>query len=209
MTHRPGGKLPRTAGLPLLTARPTFVPVVHKTFPSPAVFLDRDGTLMIDVEYCGDPARVTVFPGAGAALAQLRAGGFRLVIIRKQSGIGRGYFTEDDFQRVQAELLRQLGNEGRLDGAYHCPECPEGASERRKPGAGMLHEAATDLGLDLARSWMVGDSRADVEAGRRAGLAGTVFVLTGKAPGEHALCQPDAVVPDLAAAADYILERVR
>ena len=179
------------------------------TFPSPAIFLDRDGTLMTDVEYCGDPARVAVFPGAGAALARLRAGGFRLVMISNQSGIGRGYFTEDDFRRVQAELFRQLGDDGRLDGAYHCPERPEGASERRKPGVGMFREAAADLGLDLARSWMVGDNRADVEAGRRAGLAGTVFVLTGKAPDEHKLCQPDAVVPDLTAAAERILERVR
>ena len=177
--------------------------------PAPAVFLDRDGTLMTDVEYCGDPARVAVFPGAGAALARLRAGGYRLVMVSNQSGIGRGYFTEDDFQRVQAEVFRQLGDNGRLDGAYHCPERPEGASDRRKPGAGMLHEAAADLGLDLARSWMVGDSRADVEAGRRAGLAGTVFVLTGKAPSENALCHPYAVVPDLTTAADFILERGR
>lgn len=180
--------------------------VVNKTLPSPAVFLDRDGTLMRDVEYCGDPARVAVFPGAAQALERLRARGYRLVMISNQSGIGRGYFTEDDFLRVQAELYRQLGHAGRLDGAYHCPERPEGASDRRKPGHGMFREAAADLGLDLGRSWMVGDSRADVDAGRRAGLAGTVFVLTGKAPEEHRACSPDAVVPDLSAAADRILE---
>ena len=184
----------------------SFVPVVNKSLPPPAVFLDRDGTLMTDVEYCGDPARVAVFPGAGEALGRLRTRGYRLVMVSNQSGIGRGYFTEKDFQDVQAEVFRQLGDAGRLDGAYHCPERPEGASDRRKPGAGMFREAAADLGLDLGRSWMVGDSRADVEAGQRAGLAGTVFVLTGKAPDEHQFCRPDAVVPDLAAAVDCILE---
>ena len=182
---------------------------MNNTLPSPAVFLDRDGTLMTDVEYCGDPARVAVFPGAAAALGRLRTRGYRLVMVSNQSGIGRGYFTEEDFLRVQAELFRQLGDAGRLDAAYHCPERPEGASERRKPGPGMIHEAAADLELDLARSWMVGDSRADVEAGRRAGLAGTIFVLTGKAPDEHRTCHPFAIVPDLAAAADRILESTR
>ena len=177
--------------------------------PSPAVFLDRDGTLMKDVEYCRDPARVAVFPGVSAALGRLRVGGYRLVMISNQSGIGRGYFTEDDYGRVQAELFRQLAHAGRLDAAYHCPEQPEGASDRRKPGPGMIHEAAADLGLDLARSWMIGDSRVDVEAARRAGLVGTIFVLTGKAPGEHTVCHPYAVVPDLAAAADLILESTR
>ncbi len=179
---------------------------MNGTSIAPAVFLDRDGTLMIDVEYCGDPARVAVFPGAADALARLRTGGYRLVMVSNQSGIGRGYFTEEDFQRVQTELTRQLGDAGRLDGAYHCPERPEGASERRKPGPGMILEAARDLGLDLGKSYIVGDSRADVEAGRRAGLAGVVFVTTGKAPDEWRVCQPDAVVSDLGAAVDWILE---
>lgn len=174
---------------------------------SPAVFLDRDGTLMTDVEYCGDPARVAVFPGAANALARLRENGYRLVMVSNQSGIGRGYFTEQDFQRVQAEVFRQLGNEGKLDGAYHCPERPEDASDRRKPGPGMILEASADLNLDLGRSYLIGDSRADVEAGRRAGLAGTVFVLTGKAPDERRDCCPDAVASDLSAAADWILSR--
>ncbi len=174
---------------------------------SPAVFLDRDGTLMTDVEYCGDPARVAVFPGAADALARLRSRGYRLVMISNQSGIGRGYFSEDDFQRVQTEVFHQLGARGRLDGAYHCPERPEDATDRRKPGPGMIREAAAELQLDLARSWIVGDSRADVEAGRRAGLAGSVFVLTGKAPEERLQCEPDAVALDLAAAVDWILKK--
>ncbi len=162
---------------------------------------------MTDVEYCGDPARVAVFPGVPAALARLRARGYRLVLVSNQSGIGRGYFTEADFRRVHAELVRQLGDAGHLDGAYHCPERPEGASDRRKPGPGMILESARDLGLDLGKSYIVGDSRADVEAGRRAGLAGVVFVRTGKAPDEWRDCQPDAVVSDLTAAAEWILER--
>ena len=174
---------------------------------TPAVFLDRDGTLMIDVEYCGDPARVAVFPGAAEALARLRAAGYRLVLITNQSGIGRGYFSEEDFQRVQAEVARQLGAAGRLDGVYHCSERPENASDRRKPGPGMILEAAEQLGLDLQRSFMVGDSRADMEAGRRAGLAGNVFVLTGNASEERHACRPDSIEPNLLAATDWILQR--
>ena len=181
--------------------------VLNAARTSRAVFLDRDGTLMTDVEYCGDPARVAVFPGAADALSRLRARGYLLVMVSNQSGIGRGYFTEEDFRRVQAEVARQLGAAGRLDATYHCPDRPEGASARRKPGPGMLFDAAADLRLDLARSFIVGDSRADVEAGKRAGLAGTVFVLTGKAPDERHRCAPDAVLAGLAEASDWFLEK--
>ncbi len=178
-----------------------------ETAPFPAVFLDRDGTLMTDVEYCGDPGRVAVFPGSAAALRRLQVQGYKLVIVTNQSGIGRSFFTEEAFQGVQAEFLRQMGSAVRFDGVYHCPDHPDRASDRRKPGPGMLLEAAADLRLALDRSYMVGDSCADMEAGSRAGLAGTLFVTTGKSPQDWRKCQPDAVVPNLMAAADWILEK--
>jgi D,D-heptose 1,7-bisphosphate phosphatase len=169
----------------------------------PAIFLDRDGTLMTDVAYCGDPARVAVFPGAPAVLARLKARGYLLVLVTNQSGIGRGYFTEADFASVQAEFFRQLGPD-LIDAAYHCPESPDAATARRKPGAGMIFEAAAEHAIDLGRSFLIGDGAVDLDC-RRAGLAGVVLVRTGKDPAATAHCQPDFLADDLDAAANWIL----
>jgi D-glycero-D-manno-heptose 1,7-bisphosphate phosphatase len=172
----------------------------------PAIFLDRDGTLMTDVAYCGDPARVEVFPGAPVALRRLKAAGYALILITNQSGIGRGYFSEADYSRVHNEFLRQLGA-GLLDAAYHCADAPAAASERRKPGAGMVFEAAAEHGLDLGRSYLVGDSPVDLACGRRAGLAGVVLVRTGNDSAAAERTQPDFLADDFPAAADWILAR--
>lgn len=143
---------------------------------TPAVFFDRDGTLMEEVGYCGDPALVRVFPGAAAVVARLRSAGFRIVIVTNQSGIGRGYFTESDFHAVQAEFLRQLGEP--VDGVYFCPDAPDVSPSKRKPSPDMLVDAARELDLDLARSFMVGDREGDIQAGNRAGCL-SILVLTG------------------------------
>ena len=172
----------------------------------PAVFLDRDGTLMEEVDYCADPARVRVLPHAPEALVRLRRHGYALIMATNQSGIGRGYFSEDDFLRVQAECLRQLAP-AVLDACYHCPDTPEHATIRRKPGPGMLLEAARDHALDLAGSYMIGDSASDVACGQRAGVAASVLVLTGKGCAHKHQCQPNHVAADLATAADWILSR--
>ena len=159
---------------------------------------------MTDVDYCGDPSLVTVFPYARAALTRLKAAGYQLVLVTNQSGIGRGYFTEAAFTTVQDEFLRQLGPD-LLDAAYHCPDAPDAATGRRKPGIGMLLEAAADHALDLGRSFLIGDSAVDLECGRRANLAGVVLVRTGKDPSQTRHCQPDFLADDLASAADWIL----
>ncbi len=172
-----------------------------------AVFLDRDGTLMEEVDYCGDPVKVRVFEGVASALHQLKTFGFRLVIITNQSGIGRGYFTENDFQSVQNELMRQLGPPGLIDATYHCPDAPENATNRRKPGPGMILEAVAGLTLDPASSFMVGDTCADVLCGQRAGLAGTIMVMTGHGASERGKCQPDHFATDFAAAAGWIVQQ--
>src|SRR2546421_8985004 len=91
--------------------------------PSPAIFLDRDGTLMRDVDYCGDPGDVEVFPETGEVLRRLRRHGYKLIIITNPSGIARGYFTEEDYRFVEQEILRQLGA-GPGDASYYCPEVP-------------------------------------------------------------------------------------
>ncbi len=168
----------------------------------PAVFLDRDGTLMVDVDYCGDPAKVEVFPNAGEALRQLKRAGYKLIVVTNQSGIGRGYFSESDYRAVEGEFLRQLGN-GLIDATYYCANLPEANSSRRKPAPGMIFEAQRDHHLDLARSYFIGDKTSDIECGRNAGVR-TVLVQTGY--GAHEInCRPDWIGRDLAHAAEIIL----
>ena len=108
---------------------------------TPAVFLDRDGTLMHDTGYVGDPASVEIYLGVPGGLARLKARGFKTVIVTNQSGIARGYFTDVDFHKVQARFEELIGP-GLIDAVYYCAEHPDTASERRKPGPGMLLEAA-------------------------------------------------------------------
>jgi D-glycero-D-manno-heptose 1,7-bisphosphate phosphatase len=145
--------------------------------PRRAVFFDRDGTLMEDVHYCGDPAEVRVYDGVTEALDRLRSAGFLVVMVSNQSGIGRGLITEAQYQAVQAELLRQIGA-WRIDASYYCPDAPDVPSVRRKPAPGMVLEAAADLGIDLGLSFLIGDKNVDVECGRRAGVR-TIQVRTG------------------------------
>jgi D-glycero-D-manno-heptose 1,7-bisphosphate phosphatase len=172
---------------------------------APAVFLDRDGTLMEDVDYCGDPTNVKVFGGAADALRRLKDRSFRLFLITNQSGIGRGYFTEEDYQAVHAEFLRQLGAD-LIDGTYYCPDRPDVASKRRKPSPEMLFEAQREHRLDLSRSFFIGDKAIDVQCGRAAGVR-TILVETGYGESE-AECRPDWKARDLNAAAKIILAHV-
>lgn len=168
----------------------------------PAVFLDRDGTLMKDAGYTSDPALVHVFPGAAEALRRLKEAGFRTVLITNQSGIGRGYMTEADYHSVAVEFLRQIGPD-LLDACYYCPDAPAALSPRRKPEPGMVLEAASDLGIDLARSWFIGDKSIDVECGRRAGTK-TILVLTGEGRAQPN-AQPDFRAEDVAEAVRIVL----
>jgi D-glycero-D-manno-heptose 1,7-bisphosphate phosphatase len=168
----------------------------------PAVFLDRDGTLMRDVDYCGNPGLVEVFPGATNALHRLKGSGYKLIIITNQSGIARGYFSESDYRAVEREFLRQLGDT-LIDGAYYCPELPDTNSRRRKPAPGMIFEAQHDHHLDLARSYCIGDKASDIECGRNAGVR-TILVQTGY--GAHETnCHANWIARDLAHAATIIL----
>ncbi len=169
----------------------------------PAIFFDRDGTLIEDVHYCKDPAHVRVLPGAIDALKALKAAGFRHVIITNQSAIGRGYMTQADYDAVHARTLELIGDR-LIDAAYYCPDSPDRPSTHRKPATGMVHDAAREHVLDLSRSWFVGDKEIDVDCGRGAGTR-TVLVLTGR--GDHAAgINADFVAGDLAEAAEFILK---
>jgi D-glycero-D-manno-heptose 1,7-bisphosphate phosphatase len=141
-----------------------------------AVFLDRDGTLMENVEYCNDPERVHVFPGVSEGLRQLQESGFQNIIITNQSGIGRGWITMEQFSAVQDRLLKVIGPD-LIEATYFCPDVP-GKSVRRKPSAAMLLEAARDLGIDLGRSWFIGDQPTDMQCAIAGGVR-PVLVQTG------------------------------
>jgi D-glycero-D-manno-heptose 1,7-bisphosphate phosphatase len=158
---------------------------------------------MEDVDYCGDPDKVKVFPKAGPALQRLKEKGYKLVIITNQSGIGRGYFSEEDYRLVEAEFLRQLGD-GLIDASYYCPDLPTSSSIRRKPGPGMVFEAQLDHRIDLRRSFFVGDKASDVGCGLNAGLR-TILVRTGYGDGEKN-CGADWMAQDITEAVEIIIK---
>ncbi len=135
-----------------------------------AVFLDRDGTIMVDVGYAHDPDQVQLLAGVGPALVEFKKRGFLLVLVSNQSGIGRGMITQDEADRVHRRLEELLAKEAvRLDAAYYCPHRPEDACACRKPAVELFLRAAAEWDIDLAASFMVGDKLTDAEAGRNAG----------------------------------------
>ena len=179
---------------------------------TPAVFLDRDGTLIELVHHLTDPGDVALIPGAGAAVKALRAAGFKAVIVTNQSVIGRGLLTEAGLDKVHDRMRALLArHDTGIDGIYFCPLKPAQKDptviedQMRKPGPGMLLRAAEEMGLDLARSWMVGDTLSDMHAGKNAGCK-SLLVETGYGKA----LPPDPVItaraPDLAAAARIILQ---
>lgn len=185
---------------------------------SPAVFLDRDNTIIADPGYICQPSQVRLLPGAAAALKRLAQAGYKTVLVTNQSAIARGMLSEDGLHEIHQELRHQLAAGGAtLDAIYCCPYHPEGivpkytrASDLRKPGAGMLLQAAGEMHLDLRRSWMVGDRLQDVQAGATAGCR--TILVTQQPQGdenspatEATRARPDYVVADLAQAADAIL----
>ena len=145
-----------------------------------AVFLDRDGTLIEEKEYLHRPEAAVIFPGAAAALKQLQDAGFRLILVTNQSGVGRGYFTLDDVERVHAHLARELARDGvRFDKIYIAPEAPDQPSRGRKPSPQFLFDARDEFGLDLAQCYMIGDKLIDLECGWNAGVKKSLLVRTG------------------------------
>ncbi len=176
--------------------------------PRRAVFLDRDGTLLLEKDYLADPAGVELVPGALEALRSLRGAGLALVVVTNQSGIARGLYSEADYHAVAAELDRRLAAAGvPVDGTYHCPHHPDHTApcDCRKPGPGMYLRAARELDLRLEGSWFVGDKLTDLLPARRF-RGGGLLVLTGHgAEAARELPADFEAVPDLPAAARRIL----
>jgi D-glycero-D-manno-heptose 1,7-bisphosphate phosphatase len=190
---------------------------MHSPVPKlrPAVFLDRDGTIIEEVGYLREPSGVKLIPGAAEGVRRLNERGVAVVVVTNQAGVGRGYFPESAVNQVHAEVARQLAGAGggaRWDAVYYCPHHPGDGCDCRKPGPGMFRRAAAEHGLDLKRSFVVGDKVSDVRAGALLGCR-TVLVLTGYGAEEverarAAGLTPDYVAADLAAAADWVLGRL-
>lgn len=158
-----------------------------------AVFLDRDGTIIHDTGYISNPQLVRFLPGAPEALLCLQTAGYLLVIISNQSGIGRGWITEDQYSRVQRRMLEELEKQKVLiTRSYYCPHAPEADCLCRKPRPELLKQAAAELQIDLSRSWMIGDKDSDIEAGRAAGCRTILLRQTG----QPSSLQPDYICTD-------------
>ena len=172
---------------------------------SPAVFVDRDGTIMKDCDYCSDPKDVSIFPDVPEALRRLKSKGFKLIVITNQSGIGRGLMTVEQYRAVEGEVLRQL--DGLIDATYFCPDVPGQDSNCRKPAPGMILQAKREHGIELSGSFFIGDKEIDVECGHNAGMR-TIRVQTGLQH-DTAGSKADWIAEDLPAAAQIILKSTR
>jgi D-glycero-D-manno-heptose 1,7-bisphosphate phosphatase len=179
----------------------------------PAVFLDRDGTLIENVPYLSDPAMVSLLPGVAEALKRLRRAGFARVLVTNQSAIGRGMLDVTRLDEIHTELNRQLALHGAtIDGIYYCPDAPKNGDPTvietpdRKPGPGMLLRAATELNLNLGASWMVGDMISDVLAGLNAGCRSILVQSDPTLAAEvGAVTNLARIAPNLSASVDLIL----
>lgn len=154
-----------------------------------ALFLDRDGTIIEDSGYIGDPERVFILPGAAVALAALALEGWKIVIVSNQSGVGRGLIAPRQMEAVQARFLELMRFHGiPIEASYFCTHAPEARCECRKPSAFLLERAAREHSFDLAASCMVGDREADIVCGRNAGcdtiwLRNDAFAVAEDLPG--------------------------
>jgi histidinol-phosphate phosphatase family protein len=168
---------------------------------APAVFFDRDGTLIENVDYINNPDDVRLFPDVAESLARLKAAGFRVVVVTNQSGIARGRLTHAQYEAVHARMVELIGAE-KIDATYMCPDF----GPRRKPSPAMIEEAARDLGIDPARSCTIGDKASDIESGRAAGTK-TIFIRTGYAL--DAPCEPDFMAANMTEAVTWVLHECK
>jgi histidinol-phosphate phosphatase family protein len=176
---------------------------------SPAVFLDRDGTIIRDEHYLNDPGRVVLIDGAASAIGRLRAAGYLVVVVTNQSGIARGLVTPLQYEAVQTRVAAMLASAGTaLDGTYVCPHHPDvgGVCACRKPAPGLYRQAAQEHGLDLSRSVLLGDRWRDIAAAPVLGARG-ILVPGPETPDsevDRATVEADTA-PTLGRAVDRIL----
>lgn len=178
----------------------------------PAVFLDRDGTVNVEVNYLGDADQFRLLPHVAPAIRQLNETGVPVVIVTNQSGIARGYFSRAEMDAVHACMHTELAQAGaRIDAVYFCPHHPDDGCTCRKPAPGLLIRAAAEMAIDLSKSVIIGDKYSDLAAGKAVGCL-TVLVLTGHGAQEYrqgGVPTPDYVAGDLTDAVAWWLEKRR
>jgi D-glycero-D-manno-heptose 1,7-bisphosphate phosphatase len=176
----------------------------------PAVFLDRDGVLNYNrSDHIRTPEEYVPIPGAAGAVALLKQAGWAVVVVSNQSGLGRGLFAQEALDAIMAKMRAELETVGGgPDAVYYCPHAPGAGCDCRKPKPGLVLQAAREHGLDLGRSYLVGDSASDVACGQAAGLR-TVLVQTGlpEQRPDPAAVGPDYVARDLGDAVAWILQQ--
>jgi len=181
-----------------------------------AAFLDRDGVLNDQTAFVNTPDDFRLLPGAAAAIRKLNEARIPVVVVTNQGGIALGYLTEDGLTAIHERMAELLAAGGaHVDKIYYCPYFPNGTIPRyakdspdRKPGTGMLERARDELGIDLAKSYLVGDATTDILAGNRAGCT-TILVQTGFGGSDAKVAaEPDYTAADLPAAVDLILDRL-
>ncbi|MGH7784696.1 MAG: D-glycero-alpha-D-manno-heptose-1,7-bisphosphate 7-phosphatase, partial [Candidatus Binatia bacterium] len=161
-----------------------------------AVFIDRDGTLIEEVNFLSRVQDLQFFPFTDEAVTTLKNAGYLVIVVTNQSGIGRGLYTEADMHAVHAEIQRRLSSV--VDKFYFCPHLPDEGCRCRKPKLGMIEDACADFDIDLANSWMIGDKDLDIKTGLNAEMR-TARVLTGygKEHSRSLTCQPDMIAKNL------------
>ncbi len=174
-----------------------------------AVFLDRDGTIARDVHYCRRPEDLELLPTVPDAIRLLNHSGFKVVVITNQSGLARGYFTEDVLAQIHQKMQDELKNGGAsVDAIYYCSHHPDNGCECRKPKTALFYQAAQDLGIDFTCSYVVGDSQMDINAGKALSCK-TVLVTTGPKAGNGIIDPPDYVASSLLQAARWITRNAK
>jgi len=172
-----------------------------------AVFIDRDGTIARDVPYCSRPEDFELLPGVAEGIRLLNEHGFKVVVVTNQSGIARGYFTEEMLAKIHDKMRTELAKHGAcVDAIYYCPHHPDDECECRKPKPKMLLQAASDLDIDLKQSYIIGDKDMDIEMGRRAGCK-TILIAekNKKRELDKQVRFPDYVASRVSAAAQWII----
>ena len=162
----------------------------------PAIFVDRDGTLIEEVNFLSRVEDLKLFPFTAEAVTLLKDSGYLVIVVTNQSGIGRSIYGERDMHSIHEAIQASL--RGGIDAFYFCPHLPGGGCECRKPGLGMIRAACADFDIDLARSWMIGDKILDVETGLNAGIR-SAMVMTGygRDHSEEMEAKPDVMAENL------------
>lgn len=181
---------------------------------SPAIFIDRDGTVNEDFGYISNPGDLIIYPWVAEAVRLINEAHLKAIVVTNQSGVARGIYTEEDLGLIHARMISELEKQGaRIDGVYYCPHHPDYGDERyrqdcecRKPRPGMLHAAARELEVDLAHSFVIGDKASDIKLAAAAGAQG-VLVLTGY--GRETLAHPDRWPCEPWLVADNLLQAIK